>query len=120
LGCRWLGQVERDSLFCEAAPQQRASGVVPACSIACNNPGGVISGHSIEAVHGSGETVMAGSLLFLCGRIFQEGDDCLVVVNQAADKVLHDEFGILAGACSELIELGFDLRRKPHFHQPLV
>ena len=55
-----------------------------------------------------------------CRGIFQEGDDCLVVVNQATDKVPYDEFGILTGARGEFVELGFDLRSKAYFHQALV
>jgi hypothetical protein len=58
------------------------------------------------------------SLLFLRGRVSHEGNDRLIVVNQAADKVLHDELGVLAGARGELVELGLDLRSKMHFHLP--
>jgi hypothetical protein len=55
-----------------------------------------------------------------CRGILDESDDRLVVVNQATDKVLHDEFGILACARGKLVKLGFDLRSKAYFHQPLV
>jgi hypothetical protein len=60
------------------------------------------------------------SPLFLRGRVFHEGDDCVVVIDQATDNVLHNEFGILTGACGKLVELGLDLRREVHFHQSIV